>query len=157
MNWTDDLRGRLDELLDDYRAGLRDSLEGLQEAEARARLVSAKTTLLGLLKHVTFVERFWFGHVLDGRDLKELGVASTPDRSFVLTKKDDIAEVRAAHKAACEDSRRIAVQLSLGDEAGGPRGATSLWAVYVQVLRELAQHSGHADILREQVLDSRQG
>lgn len=56
--WTDDLRGRLDELLDDYRVGLRESLAGLQEAEARDRLLRSKTTLLGLLKHVTFVERF---------------------------------------------------------------------------------------------------
>lgn len=94
---------------------------------------------------------------MDGRELKDLGVASTPDRSFVLTKKDNIAGIREAHEAACEDSRRIAAQCSLGDKAGGPRGATSIWAVYVQVLRELAQHCGHADILREQVLDSRRG
>jgi hypothetical protein len=32
---------------------------------------------------------------------------------------------------------------------GGPR--TLRW-VYLQVLRELAHHCGHADILREQVL-----
>lgn len=155
--WTDDLRGRLDELLDEYRAGLRDSLDGLDEAEARARLVPSRTTLLGLLKHVTFVERFWFGHVLEGRALRDLGVAPTPDDSFTLTDQDDIAGVRAAHQAACGDSRRIAASLGLGDEAGGPRGPRPLWAVHVQVLRELAQHSGHADILREQLLDRRRG
>jgi len=27
-----------------------------------------------------------------------------------------------------------------------------VWALYLQVVRELAQHAGHADILREQVL-----
>ena len=155
-SWTDDLRGRLDEILDDYRAGLRGSLDGLEETEVRARLVSSKTTLLGLVKHVTFVERFWFGHILEGGALKDLGVASTPDRSFTLTSSDDIAGVLAAHEAACADSRRIAASLGLGDEAGGPRGSRSLWTVHVQVLRELAQHSGHADILREQVLDRRQ-
>lgn len=30
------------------------------EHEARRRLVPSRTTLLGLLKHVTFVERVWF-------------------------------------------------------------------------------------------------
>jgi uncharacterized protein DUF664 len=27
-----------------------------------------------------------------------------------------------------------------------------VWAIYLQVLRELAQHAGHADLLREQLL-----
>ena len=30
-----------------------------------------------------------------------------------------------------------------------------MWALLLQVLRELAQHAGHADILREQVLAQR--
>jgi hypothetical protein len=50
-----DLRDRLDDLLDEYRATLRASVESLSEVEARARLVPSKTTLLGLLKHVTLV------------------------------------------------------------------------------------------------------
>ena len=32
------------------------------------------------------------------------------------------------------------------------RGERTVWALYLQVLRELAQHAGHADILREQIL-----
>ena len=35
------------------------------------------------------------------------------------------------------------------------RGARSVWALQLQVLRELAQHAGHADILREQILARR--
>jgi hypothetical protein len=30
-----------------------------------------------------------------------------------------------------------------------------VWALQLQVLRELAQHAGHADILREHILDRR--
>jgi hypothetical protein len=37
------------------------------------------------------------------------------------------------------------------------RGERVVWALYVQVLRELAHHCGHADILREQVLARRAG
>jgi hypothetical protein len=33
------------------------------------------------------------------------------------------------------------------------RGQRPVWALQLQVLRELAQHAGHADILREQILD----
>jgi hypothetical protein len=35
------------------------------------------------------------------------------------------------------------------------RGARPVWALQLQVLRELAQHAGHADILREQILANR--
>ena len=59
-SWTTDLRPRLDELLDEYRASLHDALDGLTEEEARLRLVPSKTTLLGLVKHVTYVEGVWF-------------------------------------------------------------------------------------------------
>lgn len=34
-------------------------------------------------------------------------------------------------------------------------GAMTLRWIHLQVLRELAQHSGHADILREQLLATR--
>ncbi|MDJ0414625.1 DinB family protein [Rhodococcus opacus] len=60
MGWTVDLRGRLDELLDEYRAALRGSLDDLDDEQARRRLVRSKTTLLGLVKHVTYVEGVWF-------------------------------------------------------------------------------------------------
>ena len=36
------------------------------------------------------------------------------------------------------------------------RGERPVWALYTQVLRELAHHTGHADILREQILARRQ-
>jgi Protein of unknown function (DUF664) len=47
-------------LLDEYRALLYDALDGLAEEEARLRLVPSMTTLLGLVKHVTYVEGVWF-------------------------------------------------------------------------------------------------
>jgi hypothetical protein len=45
-------------------------------------------------------------------------------------------------------------KLEPGDVVDG-RGTRAVWALRLQVLRELAQHAGHADILREQVLDRR--
>ncbi|MEZ5294803.1 MAG: DUF664 domain-containing protein [Ilumatobacteraceae bacterium] len=41
------------------------------------------------------------------------------------------------------------------DEMVEGRGARPVWALKLQVLRELAQHAGHADILREQIVASR--
>lgn len=149
--WTDDLRGRLDELVDEYRAALRASLDGLTEEQARRRLVPSKTTLLGLVKHVTYVEGVWFDQAVTGRSYAEIGIASSPDRSFTLTGTDTVASILAAHAVRCEASRRTMAALHLGDVVDG-RGERTVWALYVQVLRELAQHAGHADILREQLL-----
>lgn len=152
--WTDDLRARLDALLDEHRAMLHDSLDGLTEEEARRSLVPSRTTLLGLVKHVTYVEHVWFDQALTGRSLKELGAPSTPDRSFMLRATDTIESVRAAYAAACAESRRLVADLALDDEVTG-RGRRAVWAIYTHLLRELAQHCGHADILREQVLAAR--
>jgi len=149
--WTTDLRTRLDELLEEYREALRASLDGLTEEQARERLVPSRTTLLGLLKHVTYVEGVWFDQAVTGRTYAEIGIATSPDRSFTLTTADTVASVRAAHAERCEASRRTMATLDLGDVVGG-RGERTVWALYLQVLRELAQHAGHADILREQLL-----
>ena len=152
--WPADLRARLDELLDEYRASLHDSLDGLAEDEARLRLVPSKTTLLGLVKHATYVEGVWFDQAISGRSYAEIGIPSTPAQSFTLTKDDTIASVQAAHRRRCESSRRTMAARSLDAVVDG-RGHRTVWALYLQVLRELAQHTGHADILREQILDRR--
>lgn len=153
--WTDDLRRRLDELLDEYRQALLDALQGLSEEEARVRLVPSKTTLLGLVKHVTYMEGVWFDQALTGRSYADIGIATTPDRSFTLTTADTVASVSAVYRARTDASRRAARHLHLSVVVDG-RGARPVWALYLQVLRELAQHAGHADILREQVLAQRE-
>lgn len=48
---------QLPAFVDQHREMLLHSLDGLTEAEARARLVPSATTLLGLVKHAAFVER----------------------------------------------------------------------------------------------------
>jgi hypothetical protein len=70
--WTADLRARVDELVDEYRASLHDSLDGPTEEEARLRLVPSKTTLLGLLKRVTYVEGVWFDQAISGRSYADM-------------------------------------------------------------------------------------
>ena len=150
-DWTGDLRRRLEELLDEYRASLHDCLDGLTEDQARARLVPSKTTLLGLVKHATFVEGVWFDQALDGRSYEAIGIPATVDGSFTLDASDTIASVQERYRQRGERSRRVMAELGLADTVTG-RGERPVWALYLQVLRELAQHAGHADILREQIL-----
>lgn len=148
-------RARITELIDEYRQSLHDCVDGLTEDEARRRLVPSKTTLLGLVKHVTFVEGVWFDQAITGRSYTEIGIASTVDGSFTLRTADTIAAVQATYRARWEISRGNLAGRR-GDEVVEGRGPRPVWALELQVLRELAHHAGHADILREQILTSRE-
>jgi hypothetical protein len=150
------LRTQLEAFLDEHRAALNASLRGLNEAQARRSLVPSRTTLLGLVKHAIFVEKVWFDEAITCRPRDEIGIPATPDESFILEDGDTIPLVRRAHRDACAASRRAAASLELDDLVhGNRRGPLPLRWVYLHMLRELAQHCGHADILREQLVNDR--
>ena len=147
-------RVQFEVFLDEHRSELNACLDGLSEEQARRSLVPSRTTLLGLVKHATFVEKVWFDEAVTCRSRAEIGIPATPDESFVLDDSDTIAGVQQAHREACESSRRATSSLGLDDLLhGNRRGPLPLRWVYLHMLRELAQHCGHADILREQLLD----
>jgi hypothetical protein len=148
------VREQFEVFLDEHRDALNRCLDGLTEEQARRSLVPSRTTLLGLVKHVTFVEKVWFDEAITCRSRAEIGIPATPDESFVLHDDDTIATVARAHREACEASSRAARSLGLDDLVhGNRRGPLPLRWVYLHMLRELAQHCGHADILREQLLN----
>lgn len=153
-DWTADERQRIEELIDEYRVALHDSLRDLTEEEVRRPLVPSKTTLLGRVIHASFVEGVWFDHAVTGRSYAEIGIPRTVDDSFTLHKRDTIETVQAEYRKRWEKSRMNLAGLP-ADKIVDGRGPRAVWALRLQVLRELAQHAGHADILREQVLASR--
>jgi hypothetical protein len=146
------LQQQFEAFLDEHRRALSDCLDGLTEEQSRRSLVPSRTTLLGLVKHATFVEKVWFDEAVTCRSRSEIGIPSSPDESFVLADGDTIETIRRAHREACAASRRAASSLGLDDLLrGNRRGPLPLRWVYLHLLRELAQHCGHADILREQI------
>jgi hypothetical protein len=145
-------RAQFDVFLDEHRSDLNGCLDGLTEEQARRSLVASRTTLLGLVKHATFVEKVWFDEAVTCRPRAEIGIPATPDESFILADSDTIDSIRQAHREACESSRRAASSLGLDDLVrGNRRGPLPLRWVYLHMLREMDQHCGHADILREQL------
>ncbi|MBN6041156.1 DinB family protein [Amycolatopsis sp. 195334CR] len=146
-------RAQFEAFLDEHRGALNSCLDGLTEEQARRSLVSSRTTLLSLVKHATFVEKVWFDEAISCRSRAEIGIPATPDESFILDDGDTIASIQLAHRDACEKSRQATASLDLDDVVrGNRRGPLPLRWVYLHVLREFAQHCGHADILREQIL-----
>ncbi|ABK02333.1 protein of unknown function DUF664 [Arthrobacter sp. FB24] len=145
-------RVQFEAFINEHRSMLNACLDGLTEEQARRSLVPSRTTLLGLVKHATFVEKVWFDEAITCRSRAEIGIPATPDESFILTDRDTIGSVQQAHREACEASVRATSVLELDDVLrGNRRGPLPLRWVYLHMLRELAQHCGHADILREQI------
>jgi hypothetical protein len=146
-------RQALEQMVDVQRAEVARMLEGLDEEQARRRLVPSLTTPLGLVRHLTFVERIWFEMRLSGRTRAECGLPETVDESFLVEPEDTITSVLAAHSAACDESRRVAADLSLDTTVEHPRlGTVDLRWIYLHLVREIARHLGHGDILQEQLI-----
>jgi hypothetical protein len=151
-------RVQFEAFLDEHRAALNGCLDDLTEEQVRRSMVPSRTTLLGLVKHATFVEKVWFDEAIACRSRTAIGIPATPDESFILDDGDTIAGIQTAHQEACEASRRAASALGLDDLLhGNRRGPLPLRWVYLHMLRELAQHCGHADILREQLINGQRG
>lgn len=110
---TGDERVILDAFLDFHRANVLRKARGLTDAAAR-RLVPSLTTLAGLLKHLTLVERNWF-RCLFAPEPGDVYVTSQADAdaSFTLRPGDTVEGLAAAYEAACDRSRRIAARFDL--------------------------------------------
>lgn len=151
-------RSELDTLsraLDDYREIIEWKLVGVSEEDARRPLVPSGTTLGGVVKHLAFVERWWFQAVLGQGDPEFPWTEEDPDADWRLEPDDTVASVVALYRAECEASRRTLDGLD-GPEALVPfrDDQTSVRSVLVHMLEETARHAGHMDILREQIDDS---
>ena len=139
----------LETFLDLYRNILKRKLAGLSDEQIRLRLVSSETTLGGLVKHLTAVERWWFQNVLAGRPQDEL--EPPPGDAWTLARDDTVESLVAGYERACAASRQAASGFSLDDRVPHARmGQVSLRWIYVHMIEESARHTGHADILREQ-------
>lgn len=86
---------------------LLDCLDGLTEEEARVQLVPSRTTLLGLVKHGTFVEKVWFREAPTSSSRSTLGIAPNPDESFKLEEGDNIASVIAEYREEIAHTHQV--------------------------------------------------
>lgn len=150
-----DERALLEGMVDLQREEIAGLLEGLDEEEARRRLVPSLTTPLGLVKHATFVERVWFHSRIAGVPRRDLGIPDTVDESFELAPEDTVDSIRSAYLEACDHSREVTSGRDLDEEYDWHGSSVSLRFVYAHMIQELARHAGHGDILVEQMKSAR--
>ncbi|MCZ7379153.1 DinB family protein [Micromonospora sp. WMMC250] len=148
---TGDERAVLSSFLDFHRGVLLRKLRGLSDADAGRRLVPSATTLAGLVKHLTLVERNWFPTLL-APEPGDVYLTSEEDAvaSFTLGGQETVAELVAAYEQACARSRAVAASFDLDHVVPHPQlGEVSVRWILVHMIEETARHAGHADILRE--------
>ena len=124
--------------------------QGLTLADATRVVMPSGVTLLGVVRHLAWVERGWFEHHLIG------GPPPPPDdidESFAVTGVSSVEEVIDDYLQAVERSRAIVAQQPsldvLSVSPHGYFGIVSLRWMLFHMNRETARHNGHLDILRE--------
>lgn len=138
--------------LDDYRDIIVWKLDGLSEEDARRPLVPSGTNLLGVVKHLAFVERWWYQAVLGQSNPEFPWTEEDPDADWRLGDDDTIESVVALYAAECAKSRQVQGSFNDGADLVPFRdGETSVRGVIVHMLEETARHAGHMDIIREQI------
>ena len=134
--------------LDFQRATLLHKINGVSEEKAREAVMPPSTlSLLSLVKHLGYVERWWFQAVFAGKG----ETVEFVEDDFQLEPGDTLESVTGFYKAETEESRRITAAAGLDKMAQLEGFERNLRWVLVHMIEETARHNGHADFLREAI------
>lgn len=155
-------KAELLQALAERRAFLRQTVQGLDEAQLRQRSTASELTLASLIKHVTSGERQWCRFMQQGPsaigDFNETTLARWVEEWKVpaeLTGADLLADYE---RAASETEAVVTGLADLNEGHPLPSApwfeAGAVWSARTTLLHligETAQHAGHADIIRESI------
>ncbi|GAA3116077.1 DinB family protein [Streptomyces rectiviolaceus] len=151
------------ETLAKHRYFLRFTTRDLTDEQAGLRTTAGELCLGGLIKHVTEVEKTWVDFILDGpstmadvTDLSEDDLTSRAD-GFRLLPGETLAGVLADYAEVARRTDELVATLPDLDVAWPlpkapwfePGAQWSARRALMHIVTETAQHSGHADIIRE--------
>jgi uncharacterized damage-inducible protein DinB len=151
--WADDELRLQWEFLTFLRITAVNKVAGLSRELAAATPLptSPVLSLLGVVKHLTAVERFWLSIVGGGSDLPSLW-EDDPEADWRLTDDDTPATVVAAYRAEWAHSEAALAGKVAGDGVAvsgvGGKERTVRWLLS-HLIQETARHVGHMDLLRE--------
>jgi uncharacterized damage-inducible protein DinB len=152
-------------MLAQHRQFLRYTTRDLTDDQARARTTVSELTLGGLIKHVTEVERSWAEFIVvgpsalgDASAMTEADWAKRAD-GFRLLEDETLAGVLDVYEATAAATTELVRTLpDLDATQPLPTApwfpASERWSArrsLLHIIAETAQHSGHADIIRESI------
>lgn len=140
-----DERTTLLAFLDYLRDSVAGKVAGVPEPQVREPGVPSGTNLIGLVTHLTAVERFCFL----GQEITDLDATMRADPD--LSVDDALADYRRAVVEANEVIKRC-TDLEQPSPRPRRRGSTATmrWTL-VHMIEETGRHAGHADIIRERI------
>jgi uncharacterized damage-inducible protein DinB len=147
-----DERTMLDAWLDYHRATLLMKCAGLSDDQLKLRSTEPSTlSLLGLVRHLTDVERGWFRRGAGGQRGPAVGPIyysdERPEGDIEDLDDTDPAAVFAAYAEEVEHCRAATAGVPLDRLVG----ETPVRWIYLHMIEEYARHNGHADLLRERI------
>jgi hypothetical protein len=145
-----DEKTTLFEALDRHRDVVVWKLAGLADQEARRPRVPSGTSLLGLVKHLTWVEYGWFcdtfGHPNPSPPFDE----ADPEADLRVEPGETVPGLLEGYARARAAADVVVREHDLTDTGTARDGTTvTLRWVLVHMLEETARHAGHLDVLRE--------
>jgi uncharacterized damage-inducible protein DinB len=151
----------LESWLEYHRDTLAFKCDGLSAEQLRRRAVPPSTlSLLGLIRHMTEVERSWFQRTIAGRDAPPLYYTEADrDGDFDNVDESDPEEAFATWRAECDAAREVLAGVASLDTSGARERhgeSVSVRWIVVHMIEEYARHNGHADLLR-QCIDGQTG
>jgi uncharacterized damage-inducible protein DinB len=139
-------------LLDWHRATLLHKCAGLTgEQLAATPIAESNLSLLGLIRHLSKVERIWFRERFAQQAVPRLySTPQRPDADYEDVDRDQAEAAYAVLLAEQQAARTIAAGVSLDDSVPDADGdAISLRFIHIHMIGEYARHNGHADFLRQ--------
>jgi hypothetical protein len=150
-----DERTVLTTFLDFQRETLARKCAGLDDEQLRRRAVPASAlTLIGLMRHLAAVERWYLQVIIAGEQPPELfGDGTDPEADLHDIAAATGADTYALWREQVAHSRRITAAHPLdavGTNPGRGQDHAHRW-VLQHLIDEYARHNGHADLLRESI------
>jgi dienelactone hydrolase/uncharacterized damage-inducible protein DinB len=148
--------------LDYQRATFAWKCRGLDAPGLNATVGVSSMTLGGMLKHLAWVEDYWFSRWLHERDPRApwntVNWNADPDWDWHSAAEDTPEQLHAIWRDAVANSRAFVAQalaeggLDQRARRAGPDGQSpSLRWIVVHMIEEYARHNGHADLIRETI------
>jgi hypothetical protein len=136
--------------LDRHRDVVVWKTSGLTDEQLRRPLTPSGTTLLGLVKHLSWVEYGWFCETF-GRETEPMPFdLDDPDADLRIEPDETTADIVALYARARAAADQVIDELPIEQLGKAWFGdAVSLRWVLIHMVEETARHAGHLDILRE--------